>query len=400
MPRFKRLTSIAPGGPAVQGGEDWRALTGASLRWRGPLSASVYDMLVTEMLKLAPAPEDAEALLATMRACNAASDYVAGVAFEHKTANKIRLQPLVYTELREEWGLSSQMAVRAISKACEAYKRDKKIRPVFRPLGAIAYDQRILSWKGRDRVSILTLAGRIIVPVVWQGRWLGTTGTVLRGAADLIWRDGKFYLAVVIDVPEPPAGPEPDGWLGVDLGIVNIATDSDGTAYCGKAVRAVRYRNRQLRARLQSKGTKSAKRLLAKRRRRESRFARDVNHVISKALVSEAKDTGRGIKLEDLSGINGRTTVRKAQRADRLSWSFFQLRSFIAYKAALAGVPVALVDPRNTSRRCPGCGHTDKRNRPSQATFRCVSCGLAGLADQIAATNIGSWAAVSLPNAA
>ena len=98
------------------------------------------------------------------------------------------------------------MAVRAISKACEAYKRDKKISPTFRPLGAIAYDQRILSWKGRDRVSILTLGGRIIVPVVWQGRWLGTTGTTLRGAADLIYRDGKFYLAVVIDVPEPPQG--------------------------------------------------------------------------------------------------------------------------------------------------------------------------------------------------
>ena len=261
------------------------------------------------------------------------------------------------------------MAVRAISKACEAYKRDKKIRPTFRPLGAIAYDQRILSWKGRDRVSILTLGGRIIVPVVYQGRWLAAAGTTLRGAADLIYRDGKFYLAVVIDVPEPPQGPEPDEWLGVDLGIVNLATDSDGTAYSGKAVRAVRYRNRQLRARLQSKGTKSAKRLLARRRRKESRFARDVNHCISKHIVSEARGTGRGIKLEDLSGINARTTVRKAQRADRLSWSFCQLRQFIAYKAAMAGVPLALVDPRNTSRRCPGCGHIDKRNRPDQATF-------------------------------
>ena len=45
----------------------------------------------------------------------------------------------------------------------------------------------------------------------------------------------------MIDVPEPPQGPEPDEWLGVDLGIVNLATDSDGTAYTGKAVRAVRH---------------------------------------------------------------------------------------------------------------------------------------------------------------
>jgi putative transposase len=357
-------------------------------------------MLVTEMLKLAPAAEQAEALLATMRACNAAATRAAEVAFGHKTANKIRLQPLIYTELRDTFGLSSQMAVRAISKACEAYKRDKKIKPVFRLLGAVAYDQRILSWKGRDRASILTLAGRIIVPVVYQGRWLETTGATLRGAADLIYRDGKFYLAVVIDVPEPPQGPEPDRWLGVDLGIVNIATDSDGTAHCGKAVRAVRYRNRQLRARLQSKGTKSAKRLLVKRRRREARFGRDVNHVISKALVGKAKDTGRGIKLEDLTGIRDRVTVRKAQRAGHASWSFYQLRLFIEYKAALAGVAVALVDPRNTSRRCTGCGHIDKANRPSRDRFACKRCGLAGPADLIAAANIGSWAAVSLPNAA
>src|ERR1017187_5591650 len=165
------------------------------------------------MLKLTPSPEQAEALLATMLACNAAATRAAEVAFAHKTANKIGLQPLVYTELRVTFGLSSQMAIRAISKACEAYKRDKKIKPAFRPLGAIAYDQRILSWKGRDRASILTLAGRIIVPVIYQGRWLDRPGTALRGAADLVYRDSKFYLAVVIDVPEPPRGPDPDGWL-------------------------------------------------------------------------------------------------------------------------------------------------------------------------------------------
>ena len=352
------------------------------------------------MLKLAPSPEQAGALLATMRACNAAADRVAGVAYEHRTANKIRLQPLVYQQLREEFGLSSQMAVRAISKACEAYKRDKRIRPRFRELGAVAYDQRILSWKGRDAASILTLTGRIVVPVIYQGRWLDTTGTTMRGAADLIYRDGRFYLAVVIDVPEPPQGPEPDKWLGVDLGIVNIATDSDGTAYSGKAVRAIRYRNRQLRARLSRKGTKSARRLLRKRRHKESRYGRDVNHVISKALVREAQGTGRGLKLEDLSGIRDRITVRKAQRADAHSWSFFQLRQFIAYKAALAGVPVALVDPRNTSRECPECGHIDKANRPARDVFACKRCGFAGPADHIAARNIAGRAAVMQPDAA
>lgn len=86
-----------------------------------------------------------------------------------RTANKIRLQNLVYTDIRATFGLSAQMTVRAISKVVEAYKREKTVQPTFRPHGAIVYDPRILSWKGLDRVSILTLDGRQMIPVVMDG---------------------------------------------------------------------------------------------------------------------------------------------------------------------------------------------------------------------------------------
>jgi putative transposase len=365
-----------------------------------PLSASLIAMLVTEMLKLAPTESQHDALLATMRACNEAANRAAEVAIEHRTANKIRVQKLVYAELRQRYGLSAQMAILAVHKACGAYKRDKTIRPTFHPLGAVAYDQRILSWKARDRVSILTMTGRILIPVAWLGRWTQSHPDRIRGQADLIYRDDAFYLAVVIDAPEPPPGPEPEGWLGVDLGIVNIATDSDGTVHSGRSLRAVRRRNLRLRQRLQAKRTKSAKRLLRKRGRKEARIARDVNHCISKTLVGKAQRTGRGLALEDLTGIRDRVTVTRAQRADLHAWSFHQLRTFIAYKAALAGVTVRAVDPRNTSRECPGCGLIDKRNRPTRDCFQCLRCGLAGPADTIAAGNIASRAAVVRPHAA
>lgn len=360
----------------------------------------VQCMLVTEMLKLAPTGEQAELLLATMRACNAASNRVGEVAFELQTANKIRLQSEVYGEIRDRFGLSAQMAVRAIAKTCEAYKRDKTIQPTFRPLGAVQYDQRILSWKGRDRVSILTLQGRVEIPILYQGRWRTQPGVTVRGQADLIYRDGQFYLAVVIDVPDPGTFDDPPDWLGVDLGVVNVAADSDGAQHSGKALRAVRRRNRALRARLQAKRTKSAKRLLKRRRRREARMGRDVNHCISKTLVGKARDTGRGIAIEDLEGIRGRIHGSKAQRADLGGWSFHQLRSFIEYKSTMAGVAVRAVDPRNTSRGCSVCGHIDKRNRPTRDDFRCVSCGHAEPADLNAATNIRGRAAVMLPHAA
>jgi len=354
-------------------------------------------MLQTLFVKLLPDETQADALLQTMEKFNAACNHIATVAFELKTANKIRLQKIVYREIRERFGLSSQMAVRAIAKTCEAYKRDRAILPTFRPHGSIPYDQRILSWKGPDRVSLLTVSGRVVVPFV-MGAYQAERFHDLRGQAKLVYRDGKFFLAVIVDLPETPLGTTED-FIGVDLGIVNILADSDGETYSGRRVNMLRDRHARLRAKLQQKGTKSAKRLLKKRRTAESRFGRDVNHCRSKRLVAKAKDTSRGIAMEDLQGIRQRTTVRKAQRRVHHSWSFNQIRMFVTYKALLAGVEVVLVDPRNTSRTCPGCGCVDKRNRPSRDRFLCVSCGLAGPADSIASENIRR-AAVNRPNAA
>ncbi|MER3402137.1 MAG: transposase, partial [Armatimonadota bacterium] len=156
-------------------------------------------MNLTLLVKLQPDAEQLAALLETMERFNAACNAIAEVAFRERTANKIRIQKLIYHEIRERFGLSAQMTVRAISKVAEAYKRDKSKKPSFRPHGAIVYDQRILSWKGVDRVSILTLRGRQLIPIVFGGYQAARLKRI-RGQADLIYRDGTFYLAVVVDV--------------------------------------------------------------------------------------------------------------------------------------------------------------------------------------------------------
>jgi IS605 OrfB family transposase len=347
----------------------------------------------TLFVKLLPTPEQSKSLFKTLEAFNNACNEIAEVAFEHRTANKVRLQKFVYYDIRRKYGLSAQLTIRAISKVAEAYKRDKRIKPSFRKDGAIVYDQRILSWKGIDRVSITTLKGREIIPVKF-GAYQAERLNRIRGQADLILRDGVFYLAVVVDVPEPPTYDAKE-WLGVDLGIKNIATDSDGQVWSGGQLNGLRRRYARLKAKLQSKGTKSAKRLLRKRSGKEARFARNVNHIISKRLVAKAKGTERGIALEDLTGIRSRITVRKPQRRTQHSWSFHQLRRFIEYKAKLAGVPVRFINPKNTSRTCPNCGFISKTNRNGEH-FQCSNCGFAGLADQIAAENIRR-AAVNQP---
>jgi IS605 OrfB family transposase len=122
-----------------------------------------------------------------------------------------------------------------------------------------------------------------------------------------------------------------------------------------------------------------------------------VNHNLSVRIVARAERTKRAIALEDLKGIRTRVRARGSQRATLHSWAFAQLRAFIVYKAALKGVEVHTVDPRNTSRECPSCGHSAKANRKTQASFVCTRCGFAGLADVIAAGTISRRAPVSAP---
>lgn len=349
----------------------------------------------TLMARLDPTPAQKTALLDTMRRFNAACDFAADVAFENRCANKFVLQKLAYRDLRERFGLSAQLAVRAIAKVCEAYKRDRSIRPTFRERGAVPYDQRILSWKGEETVSLLTIEGRTLVPLR-LGRWQRDYVGIPYEQADLVYRRGKFFLALATWVPDQePAATA--GTLGVDLGVVNIAVDSDGKCYKGETVDAVRERVDALRGKLQSAGTRSAKRHLRLLADREARFRRDINHYISKDIVARAKGTGRGIALEELRGIRDRTTVRRCQRRRHLSWAYGQLRAFVDYKARLVGVPVAYVPPAHTSQTCPACGHVARANRKRQAEFRCVGCGHAGPADHIAAINIAARAGVERP---
>jgi putative transposase len=359
-------------------------------------------MKMTLQVQVLPSAGQSEALRETVERFNEAANWLAGLAFETKCANKVELQKRHYYALRERFGLSAQMAVRCIAQTVEAYKRDRGIHPTFRPHAAVPYDQRLMSFKGPDRVSLLSLKGRVICPIL-MGRYQRERFSNAKGQSDLVLRDdGKWFLLVTVDVPDGTPIPATD-FVGVDLGVVNLATTSDGKTFSGESVERVRSRYHGRRKALQKaasarerkgKRPKSIRRALKRTKRRETRFRRDRNHVISKTLVATATDTGRGIALEDLSGIRDRTRFRREQRAKMYGWSFFQLRQFLSYKARLAGVPVEIVDPQNTSRTCAECGHCEKANRKSQAEFLCRSCGYSAHADANAALNIRASALV------
>jgi len=361
----------------------------------------VANVRLVAAVKLLASDEQAGMLDATVKRANAARCWIAERGHAERCLGRSALHRLTYYQARERFGLCAQMAVRAIGSVVECFSRDRRVVPRFRARAAFPYDNRILAvHPDRSEVSIWTVAGRQTIPFVAGRRqqWL-LEQALSFGESDLRpVVGGRWMLDITVEL-EAPYPYEPGGWLGVDLGVVNIAVDSDGNRAAGGHLNGLRRRHRRLRGRLQKLGTRSARRRLRDRSGRERRFATDVNHRIAKELVRRAERAGRGIALEDLKGIRGRIRARRSQRGALHSWAFAQLKQLILYKAALAGVPVdAEVDPRNSSRQCPRCGHTSKRNRPSQARFRCLGCGHHGHADHIAASNIAGRAAVNRPN--
>lgn len=350
-------------------------------------------------IQLKPSEEQAVALRSTLERCNAACNWLAERATEAGTTKQFTLHKLCYKEVRERFGLTAQAAVRCIAKVADAFKAGKAGKRSFRRHAAQPYDDRIFRFRDDASVSIWTVEGRMTIPFACGDRQRALLGR-RKGEVDLMLVRGKWYVAVVCDIPDPDEIDFEDV-LGVDLGVVNLAFDSDGVGYSGAAVEANRRAHAHRRRNLQRKRTKSARRKLKKIRGKQARYQKDVNHCISKAIVEKAQRSGWAIALEDLKGISGRVKASRRQRSRLYNWAFAQLRSFIEYKARLLGIPVIPVDPRNTSRQCPECGRIDKKNRKSQAEFSCRECNHAGIADHIAARNIRirARALVKVPNA-
>ena len=335
-------------------------------------------------------PDNPQELLLLMMRFNNVCNYLSGIAFREKLSHWLPLQRRTYYEVKQRFGLRAAETVIAIRKVAYAYrnKARRDQQAVFRLKGSMPLFKHLYR-NGRVQfygfVSPIIAREGIVLPKYPR------EGT-------LSYRDGKFIIHQTIEVDSPPAY-QPKGYLGCDLGVSNILVDSEGKVYSSDHLNGLRKRHSKIKARLQSKGTRSSRRLLNKRRHKESRFARDVNHRISRRVVEKALTATLGIALENLKGIREHIRVRKADRRQHNSWGFNQLRQFITYKAELKGVPLVLVDPRNTSRTCPECGYIDRKNRKTQSGFLCVKCGFGQHADIVAARNIASRAAGNQPYA-
>ena len=342
--------------------------------------------------KLVVPPPVAARIDATLEAFAQACNVVADWGNEHKKHRQYDLHKGCYRDIRERFGLSANLAVRAIARVAPRLANAKTRHSRFKPT-SIDYDARIFKLDvSSETVSLRLIEGRCILALALgdfqRERLAGqspTSATLKKG------RKNRYYLDVQVKEEAPPTQ-DADDTLGVDLGIRHIATDSAGHQFQGQDLADYRQHRANVRARLQAKADtgskqtrKACRRALKRLSGRERRHQKRINHEISKQLVAYAKKHGLAIVFEVLKGIRDRCRFHKGQRRALHSWAFYQLQQFVEYKAQSAGGRVLHVDPRYTSKTCANCLHVGVRR---QDDFSCKNCGQRSHADFNAARNL------------
>ncbi|MFC1768787.1 RNA-guided endonuclease InsQ/TnpB family protein [Nanoarchaeota archaeon] len=327
-------------------------------------------------------------LLETMRQYNQAVSYISNKGFDTNTWNRYNLHHLCYYEARKIFKLPSQFIInanRVASQTLKSIRKKKASRPIFKEYLPLSFDKRTFSFY-YDKVRLTTINGRIDIPIeipeyYWKYLdWNPQTANVILDRKGIMFIHITFSRAIKIIKSQ--------GRLGVDVGINHIAVTSDRKFFTGSKIKNYRIKFKRLRTKLQVKGTRSAERLLKKISGRERRFKAWVNHNISKRIVSSC--SAGTIVLENLKGIRN---IRKGRRFNFWlnGWSFYQLHSFIAYKAARRGISIVKVNPFNTSKRCSKCGSIGTR---SHGSFFC-HCGYSLNADLNASFNLAKYHSMS-----
>ena len=349
-------------------------------------------MKLTLQIKLLPTQEQFTSLKNTLIEANTACNEISETAWNEKLFNQFKLHKEVYHPIKSSFNLSAQMVVRCISKVTDAYKLDRKVKREFRPLGAITYDARILSYT-KEGISLWSVNGRLkgIKFVCHNQKYI----PYIKGEADLVFKKGKFYLFQTVEVPEEDIK-NVESFIGVDFGLTDLAVTSDDKKHSAEWLNTYREKRQRIRSSVQSKGTKGSKKLLKRLSGKERTTAKIINHTISKSIVKSAKEQGKGIAIEDLTNIRFTSKRRNKKFRTKLGrWNFSQLRSFLTYKSLLNGVLLVVVEPAYTSQTCSVCKHIGKRNNKS---FKCENCGNNMDADFNASRNIATLgAAVNQP---
>lgn len=362
----------------------------------------------TIAFKLNLSQEQSDSLLKTQKAFSNACNKVVPFTVKNRCWNRVALHHLCYYNVREvEPALGSQMVCNAIKKTCSSYKvlNIKKSQDIptisFKENTSIHYDKRTFSLKGQT-LSLFTVNGRIKCSFSIGDFQQNCFEQGVLKEAELVRNGKRWFFNIVLDLPDIEFKKQGNAFA-IDVGENNLATTSNGTIYGGKKLRNKRDKFLARRAKLQSNGSRSAKRCLNRISGRERRHVKETNHIVSKSIVKEAVESGaKVIVLEDLTNIRKRIKGKKRMRSRLHRWSWYELQQFIKYKAEANGIKILSINPAYTSRVCSKCNCLGSRHKH---LFKCSNCGSCQHSDRNAAINllklgesvVSSTASVKMP---
>ena len=356
-------------------------------------------MTVTAKIQISVNADSKVLLDETMSVYSNACNYVSNYVFRTHDLKQFSLNKVLYSTLRERFGLKSQMAQSVFKTVIARYKtilenQKEWIQPNFKK------PQYDLVWNRdysltQNCFSVNTLNGRVKLPYFTKGMSKYFDHTIYKfGTAKLVNKHGKYFLHIPVtyDVEESNIS-DICNVVGIDRGINFVVATYDSKHksgfVTGKSIKQKRAHYSKLRKELQMRHTPSARRRIKAIGQRENRWMQDVNHCVSKALaLNNPKHTL--FVLEDLSGVRNATErVRTKDRYVSVSWSFYDLEQKLIYKAKQNQSTVIKVAPRYTSQCCPVCGHIEKSNRNKKIhMFTCKNCGYKSNDDRIGAMNL------------
>lgn len=354
---------------------------------------------VTAKIQIITSDADRVLLNDTMAVYRNACNYVSNHIFHTHDLKQFSLNKVLYTTLREKFGLKSQMAQSVLKTVIARYKtilenQKEWIKPVFKK------PQYDLVWNRdysltQELFSINTLEGRIKFDYYSEGmeKYFDQT-TYKFGTAKLVGKHGKYFLHIPVTYDVPVSNlSEVCNVVGIDRGINFLIATYDSkhksNFVSGKGIKQKRANYSKLRKELQIRKTPSSRRRIKAIGQRENRWMQDINHQVSKALVDNNPKHTLFV-LEDLTGVRNATErIRTKDRYVSVSWSFYDLEQKLIYKAKQNESAVIKVDPTYTSQCCPKCGHTEKANRDKKKhLFTCKNCGYQSNDDRIGAMNL------------
>ena len=354
---------------------------------------------VTAKIQISVTDTDKVLLNNTMSVYSAACNYVSNYVFHTHDLKQFSLNKVLYSTLREKFGLKSQMAQSVFKTVIARYKtilenQNEWIQPNFKK------PQYDLVWNRdysltQNCFSVNTLNGRVKLPYFDEGMSKYFDHTIYKfGTAKLVNKHGKYFLHIPVtyDVEDSNIS-DICNVVGIDRGINFVVATYDSKHksgfVSGKAIKQKRANYSKLRKELQMRQTPSARRRLKAIGQRENRWMQDINHQVSKALV-ESNPKHTLFVLEDLSGVRNATELVKTKdRYVSVSWSFYDLEQKLIYKAKQNQSTVINVNPAYTSQCCPVCGHIEKANRNKKLhLFTCKNCNYKSNDDRIGAMNL------------